>query len=57
MARPFEPVDLNQLSREVIADQAPMADAKGIDLGLSRDDPVSIMGDSEALAMDAHPAS
>jgi two-component system OmpR family sensor kinase len=45
----FEPVDLNRLAKQVIVEQQPIAAAKRIDLGISRDDPLVVMGDGDAL--------
>jgi two-component system OmpR family sensor kinase len=42
-------VDLAALAREVIADLAPLAGAKGIDLGLSSTSASTIKGDADAL--------
>jgi two-component system OmpR family sensor kinase len=42
-------VDLPALAREVVADLAPLAAAKRIDLGLNADNPVQVRGDAEAL--------
>lgn len=47
--RPFAAVDLVDVSRQVIADHAPLATAKGIDLGLARADAASVDGDREGL--------
>src|SRR5262249_4079211 len=47
--QPFARVDLTAIAREVVAEQAPIADAKDIDLGLSAQAPLWIMGDAEAL--------
>jgi two-component system OmpR family sensor kinase len=43
------PVDLAALAREVIADLAPLAGAKGIDLGLSSATTSALSGDPDAL--------
>jgi two-component system OmpR family sensor kinase len=48
--RPPATVDLPALAREVVADLAPLAAAKRIDLGLSADSPVQVRGDADALA-------
>jgi two-component system, OmpR family, sensor kinase len=48
-ARKPEIVDLSQVAREVVIEQAMLAQAKKIDLGLTRDDPVRLLGDSEGL--------
>jgi two-component system, OmpR family, sensor kinase len=42
-------VDLAELAREVIADLAPLAGAKGIDLGLSSTAASTLSGDADAL--------
>ena len=42
-------VDLVALARDVIADLAPLAGAKGIDLGLSSTAPSMVQGDADAL--------
>ncbi len=42
-------VDLAALAREVVADLAPLAGAKGIDLGLSAAEASSVSGDADAL--------
>lgn len=47
--RPFVPVNLVDIAREVVAERAPVADAKSIDLGLSGATPTQIMGDAEGL--------
>jgi len=46
---PPAPVDLAALAREVIADLAPLAGAKGIDLGLSSTAASMVKGDADAL--------
>jgi two-component system OmpR family sensor kinase len=43
------PVDLNLLLHAVIAEQAPLATEKAIDLGLTRDDPARIVGEVDSL--------
>jgi two-component system OmpR family sensor kinase len=48
--RPPATVDLPALAREVVADLAPLAADKRIDLGLSADSPVQVRGDADALA-------
>jgi len=48
--RPPATVDLPALAREVVADLAPLAAAKRIDLGLNADSRVQVRGDAEALA-------
>ena len=47
--RPFLPVDLLDVAREIVAERAPVADAKGVDLGLSGETPARIMGDAGGL--------
>ncbi len=37
------------LARDVVADLAPLAGAKRIDLGLKAETPVSVRGDADAL--------
>ena len=44
-----EPVDLEALAREVVAELIPLADARRIDLGLSEARPLTVSGDREAL--------
>ncbi len=48
--RPPATVDLPALAREVVADLAPLAAAKRIDLGLNAGQPVHVRGDADALA-------
>jgi two-component system OmpR family sensor kinase len=49
-SRPFVPVDLAPLAREVVVSLAPLAAAKSIDLGVARaDENVRIDGDRNAL--------
>jgi two-component system OmpR family sensor kinase len=48
--RPPAAVDLPALARDVVADLAPLAAAKRIDLGLNADSVVQVRGDAEALA-------
>jgi two-component system OmpR family sensor kinase len=43
------PVRLDALAREVVAEIIPLADAKSIDLGVSRADPAEILGDPEEV--------
>jgi two-component system, OmpR family, sensor kinase len=43
------PVELAQLSRQAVADHAPIAEAKDIDIGIDGDQPVWVSGDFEAL--------
>ena len=45
----FAPVDLSALVKQVVADYAPLAEAKGIDLGLSGDAAATHHADREAL--------
>lgn len=47
--RSAAPVELAQLSRQVVADHAPIAEAKDIDIGIDGDQPVWVSGDFEAL--------
>jgi two-component system, OmpR family, sensor kinase len=47
--RGFGPVDLSALAREVIAELAPLADAKSIDLGLNAGWSAPVSGDGDAL--------
>jgi two-component system OmpR family sensor kinase len=47
--RPFATVNLLDVAREVVAERAPVADAKSIDLGLTGQTPAAIMGDAEGL--------
>ena len=49
--RPFNDVDLSALVKSVISDQTPAALNKQIDMGISRDETLSILGDSESLRM------
>jgi two-component system, OmpR family, sensor kinase len=44
-----ETVDLSEVAREIVIEQAMLAQAKQIDLGLIRNDPVRLLGDSEGL--------
>jgi two-component system OmpR family sensor kinase len=44
-------IDLNPLLHAVIAEQAPLAAEKAIDLGLTRDDPARIMGEADSLCI------
>lgn len=48
-AAAFKELDLLQLTRAVVAEQAPLAAHKGIDLGITRAEPASMAGDVEAL--------
>ncbi len=48
--RPFEPVPLAELTRQVVAEHMALAEAKDIDLGLAAtDDAVAVRGDTGAL--------
>jgi two-component system OmpR family sensor kinase len=47
--RALAPVDLSELAREVIAELAPLAEAKSIDLGLNASWTASVRGDAGAL--------
>jgi len=47
--RPFESVDLGEVARLVLAEHAPSAAEKNIDLGLDHEGPVKVQGDFEAL--------
>lgn len=47
--RPFTPVNLTHVARQVVAEQASIAEAANLQLGLSSAAPVPIMGDVEAL--------
>ncbi len=46
---PFIPIRLDQLAQAVVVDQVPMAEACGIDLGITAAEPAIVTGDSEAL--------
>jgi two-component system, OmpR family, sensor kinase len=46
---PKDSVRLNDAARLALADFEPQAHAKGIDLGLARDDTVTVIGDPESL--------
>jgi two-component system OmpR family sensor kinase len=48
--RPAAAVDLSATARAIVADFAPLAAAKGIDLGLDAAGPAEVHGDVEALA-------
>jgi two-component system OmpR family sensor kinase len=48
-ARPFAPVDLSELTRQVVGELTPFAVAKDIDLGVSRLEPAIVNGDAEGL--------
>jgi two-component system, OmpR family, sensor kinase len=47
--RPFAPVEFAGLARAVIAQCAPLAEAKAIDLGMGRSETATISGDGEGL--------
>jgi len=47
--RAAQEVALDVLAREVLAEQSVLADAKSIDLGLARAEPVKVSGDGESL--------
>jgi len=47
--RPFEPVRLDELARQVVGEHHLQAEEGGVDLGLVRDEPVQVPGDREAL--------
>jgi len=49
--RPFVAVDLAAVGREVVAEQAPIAEAKNLDLGFSGVAPIAVEGDPDALRM------
>ncbi len=42
-------IPLEQLAREVVTELVPVSDAKRIDLGISESQPVSVLGDADAL--------
>jgi len=48
-ARPFAGVELSELARVAIAELVPLAEARAIDLGMSRMEPARVTGDREAL--------
>jgi two-component system OmpR family sensor kinase len=48
--RPAAPVDLAAIARAIVADFAPLAAAKGIDLGVDATGTAQVHGDGEALA-------
>ena len=48
--RPFAQVDLAAIARRVVADAAPLAVARNIDLGIEADAPATMRGDADALA-------
>jgi two-component system OmpR family sensor kinase len=43
------PIPLADIAREVVAELVPLADAKQIDLGISNSQPVTVLGDPDAL--------
>jgi signal transduction histidine kinase len=45
----FAPLQLGEVVREAIAEVVPLADARGVELGLEADDGVSVRGDADAL--------
>lgn len=47
--QPIQFVNLTDIARNVVAEQAPIAESKGIDLGLSSEPSILTMGDAEAL--------
>ena len=47
--RPFAAVDLSKLAKQVIAERAPLAQQKNLDLGMQHDEPVMVQGDREGL--------
>ena len=47
--RPLAMTDITGIARAVVAEHAPVAEAKGLELGLSADRPVSTLGDADAL--------
>jgi two-component system OmpR family sensor kinase len=49
--QPFARVELARIAREVVSELAPIAAAKGIDLGLTSADPAPVNGDAETLRM------
>jgi two-component system OmpR family sensor kinase len=48
-SREHGPVDLAEVARAVIEEMLPLADQRGIDLGMERSDSVRVPGESEAL--------
>jgi two-component system OmpR family sensor kinase len=50
-APPVTPVELNPLMHTVLAEHAPIAAEKTLDLGLVRDDPAQIMGNADSLLL------
>ncbi len=49
LRKSFAPVNLNAMMTQVIAKLTPQALAKNIDLGLEKNDPISLLGDLSAL--------
>lgn len=47
--RPFASVDLHELARSVAAERAAIADARGIDFGVTEAEPVKVEGDADGL--------
>ena len=47
--QPHSAVDLAEVARLVVAEHAPLASDRNIDLGISREEPATISGDFEAL--------
>lgn len=47
--QPLQLVNLTDIARQVVAEQAPIAEAKGLDLGLSSEPSILTMGDAVAL--------
>ena len=47
--QPLQLVNLTDIAKQVVAEQAPIADAKGLDLGLSSEPSILTMGDAVAL--------
>ena len=47
--RPLAMTDITGIARQVVAELAPVAEAKGLDLGLSADNSVLTLGDADAL--------
>lgn len=50
-ARPHLAVDLHELAQETVADLLPLADRRGIDLGLEHAEPATVTGDRDALRL------
>jgi two-component system OmpR family sensor kinase len=47
--RPMSTIDLTATARELVVEHAPIAEAKGVDLGMSANSPVTVSGDGDAL--------